>query len=127
MALFLKLSGNLLGRCEAKLSKNWMKLERTSTEMAESKFYWKTTKRRPIIFSIDLEITGFRGAPWRDGIMVAGHWSTGARTTWLINMFEKMGEDPESNSYLKPSDSDVWRFIANIKRWLTDPDRKGIP
>ncbi len=27
--------------------------------------------------------------------------------TWLINMFEKMGEDPESNSYLKPSDSDV--------------------
>jgi hypothetical protein len=59
---------------------------------------------------------------WLPQLGVKGH-----APDWLITMFEKMGEDPESESYLKPSDSDVWRFIADIKRWLTNPDRRGIP
>lgn len=46
---------------------------------------------------------------------------------WLIDIFEKMGEDPESPAYLKPTNDDVWEFIGNIKTWLFDPNRKGIP
>jgi len=47
--------------------------------------------------------------------------------TWLISIFEKMGEDPEDDTYLKPTDTDVWRFIAGIKEWLINQNRKGIP
>lgn len=46
---------------------------------------------------------------------------------WLVNMFERMGEDPLSPSYVKPSDDDVWQFLAQVKAWLVDPKRKGIP
>lgn len=53
--------------------------------------------------------------------------ATGHGPGWLIEIFEKMGEDPESPTYLKPAEDDVWKFIGNIKNWLFDPDRKGIP
>ena len=46
---------------------------------------------------------------------------------WLIDIFEKMGDDPISPEYVKPTDDDVWNFIADIKKWLTNPNRKGIP
>jgi hypothetical protein len=44
--------------------------------------------------------------------------ATGHGPTWLINIFEKMGEDPESQDYLKPSDDDVWSFCGEIKNGL---------
>lgn len=53
--------------------------------------------------------------------------ATGHGPNWLIAVFEKMGEDPESIDYLKPSDDDVWSFIGEIKKWFTNPNRKGIP
>jgi ABC-type cobalamin/Fe3+-siderophores transport system ATPase subunit len=53
--------------------------------------------------------------------------ATGHGPTWLIDIFEKMGEDPESSDYLKPSTDDVWSFIGEIKKWFDNPDRKGIP
>ncbi|WP_292735980.1 hypothetical protein [Nostoc sp. JL31] len=53
--------------------------------------------------------------------------ATGHGPNWLINIFEKMGEDPESQDYLKPSDDDVWSFCSEIKQWFTNPNRKGIP
>ena len=46
---------------------------------------------------------------------------------WLINVFDKIGEDPNTQSYIRPSADDVWRFLSDVKRWLTNPDRKGIP
>ena len=46
---------------------------------------------------------------------------------WLIEIFEKMGEDPASPSYVRPRDGDIWEFMAEIKKWLVDPRRKGIP
>jgi len=46
---------------------------------------------------------------------------------WLVKIFEKMGEDPESGNYLKPSEGDVWAFIEGISKWFLDPKRKGIP
>lgn len=59
---------------------------------------------------------------WLKNLGAAGHGSS-----WLIDVFEKMGEEPASESYLKPSEGDVWDFIGGIKRWLTNPTRKGIP
>jgi len=53
--------------------------------------------------------------------------STGKHgTNWLIEIFEKLGEDPTSSSYVKPQDNDVWDFINSIKGWLDNPVRKGI-
>jgi hypothetical protein len=45
---------------------------------------------------------------------------------WLIDIFEKMGEDPEDPSYVKPTEGDVWAFLGLAKKWLSDPKRKGI-
>jgi predicted ATPase len=53
--------------------------------------------------------------------------ATGHGPNWLIKLFEMMGEDPESSDYLKPSDGDVWKFVACVREWMVDPMRKGIP
>lgn len=49
------------------------------------------------------------------------------KNTWLTSVFEKMGDDPTNDSYVIPSEGDVWDFIGNIKNWLVNPERKGIP
>jgi len=46
---------------------------------------------------------------------------------WLIDIFGRMGEDPDMPGYLRPTDGDVWEFVAAIKKWLVDPNRRGIP
>jgi AAA domain, putative AbiEii toxin, Type IV TA system len=46
---------------------------------------------------------------------------------WLIEIFGKMGEDPSSSSYVVPTQGDVWKFVAGVKKWFTNPNRKGIP
>ena len=53
--------------------------------------------------------------------------AVGHGPTWLVDVFEKMGEDPEDTSYLRPSAGDVWLFLSEIKDWLSNPRRKGIP
>lgn len=53
--------------------------------------------------------------------------ASGHGPSWLINVFEMMGEDPDAPEYLKPSLDDVWTFMQNMKRWLIDSNRKGIP
>lgn len=53
--------------------------------------------------------------------------ATGHGPAWLINIFERMGSDPEADNYIKPGDSDLWAFIRDIKKWLVDPAKKGIP
>lgn len=53
--------------------------------------------------------------------------ATGHGPNWLVEIFEKMGEDPNSDDYLKPSEDDVWDFIENISKWFFNPRRKGIP
>lgn len=45
---------------------------------------------------------------------------------WLIEIFEKLGEDPTAATYIKPTVGDVWDFIAKIKSWFTNKARKGI-
>lgn len=53
--------------------------------------------------------------------------SIGHGPGWLISIFEKMGEDPTSSGYIKPSDGDVWRFLSSVRAWLVNTSRKGIP
>lgn len=46
---------------------------------------------------------------------------------WLIDIFEKMGEDPKSKRYVKSKENDVGYFIYTLKKWFDNPARKGIP
>ncbi len=46
---------------------------------------------------------------------------------WLIDIFERMGEDPDHSQYVKPGEEDVWAFVGRLKTWLVNPVRKGIP
>jgi len=59
---------------------------------------------------------------WLKQLGAAGHGSN-----WLVGTFEKMGENPEDPAYIKPSDGDVWDFLANIRGWMLAGGRKGIP
>lgn len=59
---------------------------------------------------------------WMKGLNVRGHGPS-----WLISIFEKIGEDPNSQHYMKPGDDDVWLFMKGIRHWLNEPTRKGIP
>ena len=53
--------------------------------------------------------------------------ATGRDSAWLSDIFHKMGDDPDSLSYVKPSKGDVWDFLANIRKWLIRNSRKGMP
>lgn len=59
---------------------------------------------------------------WLPQLQASGHGPN-----WLIQTFEKMGDDPDSDNYLKPSNEDVWAFIGMVKNWLVNPRKKGIP
>jgi ABC-type cobalamin/Fe3+-siderophores transport system ATPase subunit len=41
--------------------------------------------------------------------------ASGHGPTWLVEVFQRMGEDPALASYVLPGDDDVWRFLASIK------------
>lgn len=59
---------------------------------------------------------------WLPDLNASGHGPA-----WLISVFEEMGEDPNTSSYLHPSDGDVWDFLKDISVWLRNSSRKGIP
>jgi hypothetical protein len=61
--------------------------------------------------------------------------AVGKKTDWTISALEKMGSDPSSPHYLKPTrykkfgfgprKKDVWEFMRKIMRWIENPSRKG--
>lgn len=53
--------------------------------------------------------------------------ATGHGPAWLIDIFERMGEDPSNASFVRPTTDDVWSFLRDVRNWLVDPTRKGIP
>jgi len=55
------------------------------------------------------------------------HGVNGHGTTWLVNMFDKMGDDPNSSSFSMPGKGDVWDFIGSINKWFQNSFKKGIP
>ncbi len=50
----------------------------------------------------------------------------GSKEQWLGLMFEKLGDDPASLSYVHPGKGDVWEFLEKIAVWTSDPNRKGM-
>ncbi|MGO9613604.1 MAG: ATP-dependent nuclease [Dissulfurispiraceae bacterium] len=52
--------------------------------------------------------------------------ASGRKSDWLIDMFEKMKEDPEDKDYVRPTDGDVWLFLRSIAAWINNPAKKGI-
>lgn len=59
---------------------------------------------------------------WLDTLSVSR-----SKGSWLTTIFQSMGEDPGAASYLRPSQGDVWDFIGDIRAWVANPSRKGIP
>jgi len=59
---------------------------------------------------------------WLKNLRASGHGPN-----WLVEVFEKMGEDPNTPEYVKPSEGDVWGFLESISKWFFNPRRKGIP
>ena len=53
--------------------------------------------------------------------------ATGHGPAWLIDIFERMGEDPSNANYIHPNTDDVWAFLRDVRNWLVEPARKGIP
>jgi len=53
--------------------------------------------------------------------------ATGHGPNWLIDIFQKMGEDPDNATFTKPGADDVWEFLSKLKTWLVNPNRLGIP
>lgn len=53
--------------------------------------------------------------------------ATGHGSNWLIDVFSKMGDNPEIAGYLKPTNGDVWDFMGKVKNWIDNVNRKGIP
>ena len=59
---------------------------------------------------------------WLQDLAVGGHGPS-----WLIEIFERMGEDPASANYIRPGSDDVWGFLGQVRGWLLNVSRKGIP
>ena len=49
------------------------------------------------------------------------------KSSWLRNIFEKMGDNPDFGEYVRPANGDVWDFIGEASKWINDPNKKGIP
>jgi predicted ATPase len=67
-------------------------------------------------------VSGGELESWLKHLNISGHGPA-----WLISTFEKMGENPDSSNFLKPSNNDVWEFMQKIKSWCINSNRKGIP
>ena len=52
---------------------------------------------------------------------------TNNKPLWLNNIFQALGSDPNSTDYINASTGDVWDFVDEIERWVTNPVRKGLP
>lgn len=50
----------------------------------------------------------------------------GKKTDWTIAMLDRLGSDPSSKDYVKPTENDVWEFIRKIIKWVQDPERDGL-
>jgi len=62
-----------------------------------------------------------------EGWMQASGAKRSDKAKWLLEVFAYMGADPDLPGYLKPSDDDVWSFVSELKTWIDNPLRLGIP
>lgn len=50
---------------------------------------------------------------------------TSKKSTWTVEMLERLGSNLHEVAYVKPSTGDVWDFMRQIVKWVSDPQRKG--
>jgi hypothetical protein len=51
----------------------------------------------------------------------------GKKTDWIMGMYERLGSDPTDPNYVSAGVGDVWEFISSMRKWVMDPNRKGMP
>lgn len=44
---------------------------------------------------------------------------------WFLTALERLGVDPDSDGYVRPSNDDIWKFMAKVSRWILNLRRKG--
>jgi hypothetical protein len=49
------------------------------------------------------------------------------KNRWIEAIFERMGSDPESPEYVRPTGGDAWDFVRSIATWTRNPERLGLP
>lgn len=59
---------------------------------------------------------------WLIGLGVAAS----NKADWIVDVFNRLGDDDKSPSYIRPSADDVWAFIDTIASWVNNPNRKGF-
>lgn len=47
------------------------------------------------------------------------------KTKWLHKALDRLGQDPESETYVRPDEGDIWEFMRSVNAWILDPDREG--
>ncbi len=57
---------------------------------------------------------------WLPALGASGHGPN-----WLIEVFEKMGDNPNDLNYVKPQGNGVWGFVEEIGGWIQNEDRRG--
>ena len=49
------------------------------------------------------------------------------KSSWLTQVFDALGADPDDDSYVRPGSNDVWEFIRRVAEWIANPNRLGMP
>lgn len=60
-----------------------------------------------------------------DWLTPLGLKPTKNKSYWLEQALERLGWDPDSDTYARPAEGDVWQFMRDVAKWIRNPDRKG--
>lgn len=44
---------------------------------------------------------------------------------WLRLALDRLGLDPQSETYVRPAQDDIWEFVSEVNEWILDPEREG--
>lgn len=62
-----------------------------------------------------------------EGWLATSGVSRSDKAKWVLKVFEYMGAAPDAANYVHPGDNDVWSFLTDIRGWIDNPARLGIP
>jgi ABC-type cobalamin/Fe3+-siderophores transport system ATPase subunit len=49
------------------------------------------------------------------------------KAKWLMQVFERMGDDPDHPTYARPGSDDVWAFMDRLAAWIVAPSSGMTP
>jgi hypothetical protein len=58
---------------------------------------------------------------WLSDLNVEGH-----APKWLVEVFARIGASDDDPNYVRPGDDNVWAFLDDISRWVSNPHRRGM-